>query len=458
MYEWGSRKPELLGEKHVRTLLEGALHACKDADQAEVLLSTSDEALTRFANNTIHQNVVERNSMQRIRAVIDKRIGVATANSLEVRAVRDAGEAACTIARFSEENTDFQSLPAPAGPIQPMDAAFSEETAATSPEQRATAVQTVIRRAETGKLVAAGAYSTSCEEIAVANSLGVFAYQPLTAAEIATVVMGETSSGYGDRAATNASDIDFDALAEEACGRAARSAGPRELEPGDYEVVLEPYAVAEMLEYLAYIGFGAVALQEGRSFMAKRMGQKVTGEAITITDDGLDPACFPLPFDFEGVARRQVPLIEKGVAKAVVYDSYTAARQGVPNTGHALPAPNPMGPLPGHLHLMPGDKSLEELLGSLERGLWISRFHYVNVLRPRETILTGMTRDGVWLVEKGEVKHAVKNLRFTQSMLEALDTVQGIGREPKLERSGFGGCLVPALKLGRFAFTGKTEF
>jgi len=442
----------------VRTLIEGALHACKGADQAEVLLSTSDEALTRFANNTIHQNVAERNSMLRVRAVIGKRIGVATANSLEAQAVREAAEVACTIARFSEENADFQSLPAVAGPIKAMDEAFSDVTAVTSPEQRAKAVQTIIRRAEAGKLTAAGAYSTSCEEIAVANSLGVFAYQPLTAAEINTVVMGETSSGYADRAATNTADIDFDALGKEACDRAIRSADPRDLEPGEYEVVLEPYAVAEMIDYLAWVSFGAVAFQEGRSFMAERMSQKVTGPAISILDDGRDPSCFPLPFDFEGVPRQVLPLIEHGVARGVVWDSYTAARQGVPNTGHALPAPNPMGPLPGHLHLTPGDKSLEELVGSIERGLWVSRFHYVNVLRPLETIITGMTRDGAWWVEGGEVKYPVKNLRFTQNVLEALDSVQGIGRDLKLQRGGFGGSLVPALKLGGFAFTGKTDF
>ncbi len=448
----------LLGERHVRSLLEGALHACKEADQAEVVLSTSDEALTRFANNTIHQNVSERNSSLRVRVVMGKRIGVAMANSLEAQALREAAKAACTIARFSEENADFQSLPAPAGRVAPVKEAFAETTAATTPEQRAKAVRTIIRRAEASKLTAAGAYSTACEELAVANSLGSFAYQPLTSADATVVVMGETSSGYGDRAAINSAGLDFEDLADEACGRATRSANPRDLEPGEYEVVLEPYAVSEMLDYLAYVGFGAVALQDGRSFMAERLGQRVTGESIDIFDDGVDLRCFPLPFDFEGVARQRVVLIERGVAKGVVYDSYTAAKQGVPNTGHALPAPNPMGPMPGHLHLAPGDKSLEELVGSIERGLWVSRFHYVNVIRPLETIITGMTRDGVWWVERGEVQYPVKNLRFSQNILEALDTVQGIGHDLKLERGWFGGSLVPALKLGRFAFTGKTDF
>ncbi|MFI5266258.1 MAG: TldD/PmbA family protein [Chloroflexota bacterium] len=447
----------MLGEKHLRTILEGALAACKEADQAEALVTTSDEALTRFANNTIHQNVAERNSTLRVRVVMGKRIGVATANSLEARAVRDAAEAACTIARFSEENTDFVSLPS-AERASAIPEAFSKSTAASTPEQRARAVQTIIRRAEQDKLVAAGAFSTSCEEVAIANSLGVFDYQPWTSAEATLVVMGETSSGYADRAATNVAEIDAEALAAEACGCASRGVQPRDLAPGEYEVVLEPYAVAEMLDYLAAVGFGAVSLQEGRGFMAGRMGQKVAADIISIYDDGSDANCFPMPFDFEGVPRQRVSLIDRGIAKGVVYDSYTAARGSALNTGHALPAPNPAGPMSGHLHLASGDRSLEELVSLMERGLWISRFHYVNIVQPLETIITGMTRDGAWWVEHGEVKYPVKNLRFSQSVLEALATTKGVGRDLKLQRSWFGGSLVPALHLGRFAFTGKTDF
>ncbi|MFI5269587.1 MAG: TldD/PmbA family protein, partial [Chloroflexota bacterium] len=301
-------------------------------------------------------------------------------------------------------------------------------------------------------------FSTSCEEVAIANTLGVFAYQPSTSAEATLVVMGETSSGYADRAATSVAQIEPEALAEEACARATRSANPRDLPPGEYEVVLEPYAVAEMLDYLAYVGFGAVSLQEGRGFMAERMGQQVAAEAISIYDDGSDGRCFPMPFDFEGVPRQRVPLIEQGIAKAVVYDSYTAVRGAAQNTGHALPAPNPGGPMPGHLHLAPGTRSLQELLASIDRGLWISRFHYVNIVQLLETIITGMTRDGAWWVEHGEVKYPVKNLRFSQSVLQALASTQGVGRDPKLQRSWFGGSLIPALHLGSFAFTGKTDF
>jgi predicted Zn-dependent protease len=222
--------------------------------------------------------------------------------------------------------------------------------------------------------------------------------------------------------------------------------------------VLEPYAVAEMLDYLAYVGFGAVAMQERRSFMAEKVGQKVAASSVTIYDDGLDPRSFPMPFDFEGMPRQRVDLIERGIARGVVFDSYTAARQRVANTGHALPAPNTMGPMPGHLHLAPGEASLQELVAGLDRGIWVSRFHYVNVIQPLETLITGMTRDGAWWVEGGEVLYPIKNLRFSQSVLGALASTQAIGRDLKLQRGWFGGSLVPPLRLGTFAFTGKTEF
>ncbi len=447
----------MLGEKHARTLLEGALSAC-EADQAEVLLVAEDSALTRFANNTIHQNVAERNASLQVRAVVGKRIGVASTNSLSAEPVRRAAESACAMARFSEEDPQFVSLPGPSGAIAPLPGTYAEATAAATPAQRARAVRAIIRRAKDDRLVAAGAFSTSEIEMAVANSLGTFAHHAATSAEANVVVMGDTSTGYGDRAGVDVKDVDVEALAVEACGRAVRSANPRPIEPGEYAVVLEPYAVAEMLDYLSYVGFGALQLEEGRSFMAEKMGHKVAGEGITIYDDGLDPRCFGLPFDFEGVPKRRVDLIVDGVARGVVYDSYTAGKQGVASTGHALPAPNTMGPLPGHLHLQPGDRTLEQMVAEMDRGVLVSRFHYVNVIHPLETTITGMTRDGTWWVENGEIRYPIRNLRFSQSVLGALSSVRSVGREVKLQRGWFGGSLVPALSLDRFTFTGKTEF
>ena len=199
-------------------------------------------------------------------------------------------------------------------------------------------------------------------------------------------------------------------------------------------------------------------MQEGRSCRAGKFGQRITGENISIWDDGQDETGFPTAFDFEGMPKQRVDLIKNGVANAVVYDSYTANREGKPSTGHALPAPNAFGPHPGNLFLEPGEASRERMLAGIDRGLWVTRFHYVNPVHPLKTILTGMTRDGTFWIEKGEIRHGTKNLRFTQNILEALSRVSMISKGTRLQGGFFDAIRVPALCVERFAFTGATEF
>ncbi|HID06242.1 MAG TPA: TldD/PmbA family protein, partial [Armatimonadetes bacterium] len=219
-------------------------------------------------------------------------------------------------------------------------------------------------------------------------------------------------------------------------------------------VVLEEEAVATLLMMLAYMGLGARAVQEGRSFMCERFGERIMSECVTIYDDALNTEGLPQPFDYEGVPKQKVVCIESGVAKAVVYDTYTAAREGKQSTGHALPQPNPWGPYPTNLFMSTGELTLEEMISTTERGLLITRFHYVNPVHPKRTVITGMTRDGTFLIEDGRVTHGVRNLRFTQSILDALSCVDAISRTRKLCDS----TVAPAVKVNQFAFTGVTEF
>jgi predicted Zn-dependent protease len=191
------------------------------------------------------------------------------------------------------------------------------------------------------------------------------------------------------------------------------------------------------------------------------LGERVTGDNITIWDDGHDPRGLVSPFDYEGVPKQRVPLIENGVAKNVVYDSFTAGReQGKASTGHSLPAPNTFGPIPSNLFLAPGQATKEEMLASTERGIWVTRFHYTNTLHPVKTILTGMTRDGTFLIENGQITRPLKNLRFTQSVLEAFSRAEMLGSELKLIKIRWGGVATcaPAAKIREFQFTGTTEF
>jgi PmbA protein len=310
-------------------------------------------------------------------------------------------------------------------------------------------------------VVASGALTTSIFEVAVANTLGTFAYHPTTYADINTVIMSDTSAGYASALALDVNDLDFRAIGLEAVEKCLHSQNPRSLEPGEYTVILEPYAVQDFVQMMAYTGLSAVALQEGRSFMSGKIGQQIVDSHISIWDDGLSPDGMPWPFDFEGVPKQRVDLIEGGVARGVVYDSYRAGKEhGKESTGHALPAPNTFGPFPLNTFFAPGDATIEEMIASTDLGLYVTRFHYTRPAEPTKVVITGMTRDGTFLIKDGEIAHPVRNLRFTQSYLEALNHVDMIGKEPRL-LLGMGDIArdsVPALKLSKFMFTGATEF
>ncbi len=447
----------MLGEKRVKELTDGIL-ARSTADQTEVVVMAGDEYLTRFANSTIHQNVAETDTAVRIRVVLGSRVGVASTNNLDDEALARTLENALAIARLQPENPEFKSLPGPQ-PL-PRVVAFSQTTADCTPEQRARGVGAICTKAREAGVVASGALTTAVLELAVANSLGVFGHFATTRADINTVVMSESSASYVADMALDLNDMDFEAIGREAVEKCLRSQNPKSLEPGDYTVILEPYAVQDFIQMMSYTGFSAVALQEGRSFMAGKIGQQIVDPRVSIWDDGLNPQGLPVPFDFEGVPKQRVDLIENGVARGVVYDSYRAGKEGKASTGHALPAPNSFGPFPLNAFFGAGDASLEEMIASTERGLYVTRFHYTRPVEPTKVVITGMTRDGTFLIQNGEITYPVKNLRFTQSYLEALNRVDMIGKDLRLlpGMGGLGGTLQPALKLDGFTFTGATEF
>ena len=454
----------MLGEKRIKEIADSIL-ARSTADQTEVVILSSDSYLTRFANSTIHQNVAETDTEVRIRVVLQRggedgaQVGVATTNDLDPEALARTLESAMDIARVQPRNPAFRSLPGP----QPLPnvTAFSESTAGCTPEQRARGAGAICTLARDQGVVASGALTTATFEVGVANSLGVSAYSATTSADINTVIMSDTSAGYAAALALDVDDMNFEAIGREAVDKCLHAQNPRSLEPGEYTVILEPYAVQDFIQMMSWTGFNAVAVQEGRSFMVGRMGEQIVDPRISIWDDGLSPEGIPLPFDFEGVPKQRVDLIQEGVARGVVYDSYRAGKEeGKSSTGHALPAPNSFGPMPLNVFFAPGKGSLAEMIRSTERGIYVTRFHYTRPVEPKQVVITGMTRDGTFLVENGELAYPVKNLRFTQSYLEALNHVDVIGAEPRLlpGMGGLGRDSVPALKLNKFRFTGATEF
>jgi PmbA protein len=445
----------MLGENELKNIADRIL-GMSSADQTEVLLFSTTSALTRFANNYIHQNVEQTDVDVRVRSVLGKKIGVASCNELSDDSLRALVERSETLAQHQKENEDFQSLPSPQAAKKAE--AFVERTARAGPEERAAVVAQICDASSRAGLTAAGAFRTAVGEVAVANSLGVFAYHRDATADINTVVMSETSSGHAGRVSLDVGDIDGDELAREAVDKALRGVNPQSLDPGEYDVILEDYAVADILDFLAYLSFGAQAYQEKRSFMSGRIGEKVMGENVSLWDDGLAPDTVPNPFDFEGVPRQRVDFVVDGIARGVVYDSYTAGKENMQSTGHALPAGMTYGPFPSNMFLKAGDATTDDILASVKRGIWVSRFWYTRPVHPLNVVVTGMTRDGTFLIEDGKIGPPIKNLRFTQGYLDALNRVELIGRETSLQPAIAGHCRVPALKIKGWNFTGATEF
>ena len=441
--------PLALAEEAVARALDAG------ASQAEAVVMRSSEALTRFANSEIHQNVSETNTVVNLRFVVGRRVGVASSNRLAADSLAALAAAASDIARLQPEREELPSLPAP-GPVSMVRGGWSWETAEATPEVRAAAARAVIGAADEGGLLAYGSYRTGEDELAVANSLGVRLAETRSLGHLITVMMGPGGgSGYAESAAVDHTTIDAAALGREAAAKAGSSRDAVSLPPGDYPVVLEEYAVVDLLDMLGYLGFSALAVQEGRSFVEP--GRVIGSELVTIRDDASDPLGMPASFDYEGVAKQPVLLVERGVCRDVVYDVETAAHDGRASTGHGLPAPNTYGPFPLNMIMDAGPASREELVGGLERGLLVTRFHYTNPVHAKQVVITGMTRDGLFLVEGGRIVAPVRNLRFTQSYLAALAGVDAVGQERRLLRGFLGSVLVPQLRIDSFTFTGATE-
>ncbi len=448
----------MLGEARIREIARAVL-AGSQADQTEVLVLREDSELTRVANSEIHQNVAERDTLVVVRAVVGRRQGRASTNDLRPESLARLADTALAAAQVQPENPHFRSLPEPQ-PIPRVDA-WSERTAGFTPEDRAAVMGVLCRMAREAGAVASGAFSTGRYEVAVANSLGIWAYHPYTYADFNTVVMADSGSGHADFASINVDDLDIEALAGEAVLTALRGRNPRDLAPGEYPVVLAERAVMDLVQWLAYQAHGALAVQEGRSPFCGRFGQQVLDPRVSLWDDGLDPSGVPLPFDGEGVPRQRVELIREGVPVGVVYDSYTAGKEGKKSTGHALFAAGAgyasSGPMPMHWFVAPGDLPRDQLLAGVDRGVWVSRFWYTRLVRHSDLTVTGMTRDGTFWIEGGEIAYPVRNLRFTHSYVEALSAVDRIAAETVLKPGPFfGHGRVPAMRLHAFNFTGAT--
>ena len=447
----------MIGREAAMRLLKKVIQE-SPADQTEALLLTEDSSLTRFANSAVHQHVAERNQTLILRVVLGKKIAVVTTNILQPSSVKKSLQNVISLAKVQRPNEEFISLPQPK-PIVERNT-FSRNVHNLTPDRKVRAIKAILALVKRRDLRASGAFSNGEVELAVANSLGVEAYQDYSDLFLHMIVENGGGSGYASFVSRDPDQLDVDSLAQEAIGKASR-AEPVQIEPGEYEVVLEPYAVSELMSFLGYLGFHALAVQEGRSFFCNEFGRKMVDDKITIYDDGLDPEGLQVPFDFEGMPKQRVTFFEEGVARQVTYDSFTAGREGKSSTGHGLIAPNTAGPIPINLFMKEGESSLDEMIRSVRKGIYVTRFHYTNVVEPMKAVITGMTRDGTFLIEEGEIKSPIKNLRFTESVLKALSRVSAVSKKRRICSEGtvysrrfVTGTVAPAIKVDGFNFSG----
>jgi predicted Zn-dependent protease len=443
------------------SILKKALSFSK-ADEMEAFVGGGSYSLTRFANNIIHQNVNEKRYQLSVRSVFGKRTGRAVTNKFGDSDIESVVRTSETVARAQPELSELLPVPEPQRYTEVK--AFDDETASFSPEARASAVAKAVELCKKNGLEAAGYFSSGygslgsygeVAPLAVANSRGLFAYHCGTQASFSITTISDDSSGWGEASAWRVSDIDVPELASVAVEKAKASSKPTSIEPGRYTVILEPAAVAELLTYMAWFGFGALQVQEGRSFMSGKIGEQTFGPDVHIYDDVYHDLLRGSPLDSEGMPVQRVPIAEKGVLRGPVHDRATAAKEGAQSTGHGLlPAPNTLGPQTASVVMeVENGVPFEELIKGTEKGVLVTRFWYVNVVDPMKVILTGMTRDGTFLVENGKVKTGIKNFRFNESVIELLNKIETMSVPVRS-----GPCVVPGLVAREFNFSSGTEF
>ena len=443
------------------------------ADEVEAIFTGSRFALTRFANNAIHQNVEEENSIVSIRANFAGRTARATTNQFDEESLRRVVAASENLAKVQTPDPDLLPMPtaeeANAAGEGARATRFFDETAAITPADRAAVVKSIVSIAGKHKLTTAGIYSNSESREGIFNSRGLANWHRQTLAEISITMLAADSSGWQKSNSTDVSDLDPARLAETAAQKAVESAHPREIVPGKYTVILEPAAVLDVVGFMFW-DYSGVAILDQRSFLNGRIGTKLFGENINICDDAAHPLQAGSPFDGEGMRRQKVQLVENGVVKRVVYARVTARKMKnseyagkvgpIEATGHGFPLPNEVGEMPLNIVFGAPEKprSVEEMIASTERGVLVTRLWYIREVDPYEKIVTGMTRDGTFLVENGKVQCGLRNFRFNESLISMLSNVDAMSVPVRAAGEESFDMVVPAMKVREFNFTEGTKF
>jgi predicted Zn-dependent protease len=422
------------------------------ADQTELVFDGEELGYTHIAESQIQQNLTASDCAIVARVVMGKRIGVASTNRPTAESVSRAISDAVDISRFVDADEGFVSLPNSSATEDI--GAYFRSTAEFSPVDRANAVWNMNKIAAKEGLKTSGAFRTFTNTVAVVNSLGTEQYFEGTKAELSlTVSSGDGRSGYSIGYDRDAGKVNPGLVAESAVDKAARSVDPISLPSGQYTVLLEPAAVGQLLLFLSFMGFGSKTFVQRRSFMVGKIGERIAGENITVRDDAHHSMMRGMPFDYEGVPRKSVELITDGVAMGVVSNSHDARLMGTESTGHAHVATKSFTPYPKHMVMDGGNADVREMIESVDRGIYITHFWYVNYLNPMMTMVTGTTRDGTFLIEEGRVGRPVVNMRMQQSILEAFSNCRMLSTERVLYPQYSVVMLVPYALIDNFRLT-----
>jgi PmbA protein len=451
------------------------------ADEVEVLFSGGRFALTRFANNVIHQNVAEENYVLSVRTAFGKRTARAVTNKFHDESLRQVVRSAESLARVQHPDTDLLPMPDPSETTSnagggaratyttTTPSRHFQQTADITPELRAEAVKQIVGVADRHKLTTAGVFSSAEALDGIFNSRGLSRWHTQTSAEVSITMLASDSSGWQKANSPNVGNLDPLALAETAARKAVDSAHPQEISAGKYTVILEPAAVLDIVGFMFW-DYSGMAILDQRSFLTGRIGTKLFGDNITIWDDVTHSLQTGSPFDGEGVQRQQVELVKDGFVKKVVYARATAERMKhsefkdkagpIEATGHGFALPNEMGEMPLNIVFAPVDhpQAVEQMIASTERGVLVTRLWYIREVEPFEKMLTGMTRDGTFLVENGRVRGGVRNFRFNESLIHMLSNVEAMSKPVRACGEESFDMVVPAMKVKEFNFTEVTKF
>ncbi|MGH9512015.1 MAG: TldD/PmbA family protein [Terriglobales bacterium] len=439
------------------------------ADEVEALIYGGRSSLTRFANNTIHQNVDEHNHVVSIRTSFGGRTARASTNKFDDESLKRVVGASESLAKVQHEDADLLPMATDGGKASRIPSRRFDQTAAITPEDRARAVKKIVSVAQKHKLTAAGIFSSSESVEGVFNSRGLADWHAQTASEISITMLASDSSGWQKANSPDVTNLDSGDLAEIAAQKAFQSSSPKEIPAGKYTVILEPAAVLDMAGFMFW-DFGGLAILDQRSFLNNRLGSKVFGENINVWDDVAHPLQSGCPFDGEGMRRQRVQLIENGVVKRLVYSRASARKMSesehkdkvgaIEVTGHGFPIPNEMGEAPMNIVFggSSSPKSLDQMIESTERGILITRLWYIREVDPYEKILTGMTRDGTFYVEDGKISCGVRNFRFNESLIHMFSNVEDMGSPVRASGEESFDMVVPAMRVRDFNFTEVTKF